>query len=161
VVADLDMPELDGLALQDALGRARVLMPVVFLSGHGTIPSTVRAMQQGAVDFIEKHAPGDRLVGAIERALERDASESDRRGRRADMERRFASLTQRELQVLAEVVRGQMNKQIAATLGISERTVKMHRTSITTKVGVHSTAQLATLAREAGMFDNVAASGGH
>lgn len=160
VVADLDMPGLDGLALQEALVKARIHMPVVFLSGHGNIPSTVRAMQKGAVDFIEKHAPGERLLGAIHEALERDAAEADRRGRRADLGRRFSSLTQRELQVLAEVVRGRLNKQIAATLGISERTVKMHRTSITTKVGVHSTAQLATLAREAEVFDDAVIAGG-
>jgi FixJ family two-component response regulator len=156
VVADLDMPGLDGLALQEALGLARIFMPVVFLSGHGNISSTVRAMQKGAVDFIEKHAPGEQLLGAIRRALELDCAEAGRRGRLADLGRRFSTLTQRELQVLAEVVRGRLNKQIAATLGISERTVKMHRTSITTKVGVHSAAQLATLAREAGVFEGTA-----
>lgn len=152
VVADLEMPGLDGLALQHELAAAGVLMPVVFLSGRGDIPRTVKAMQEGAVDFIEKHAPAEQLVAAIRRALDRDAEESMRRTRLGAVSQRFASLTRREMEVLAEVVRGRMNKQIAATLGISERTVKMHRTSITTKVGVHSAAQLATLAREAGLF---------
>jgi FixJ family two-component response regulator len=109
-------------------------------------------MQAGAVDFIEKSAPREMLVEAVRRALARDAAESERRAGTAALQRRFARLTQREREVLGEVVRGSMNKQIAATLGISERTVKMHRTSITTKVGVHSAAQLATLAREAGLF---------
>jgi FixJ family two-component response regulator len=158
VVADLEMPELDGLQLQAALARGGILMPVVFLSGRGDIPHTVQAMREGAVDFIEKHASGDQLVAAIRRALERDAAESAERGRQGELARRFASLTPRELEVLAEVIDGLLNKQIAAKLGICERTVKMHRTSITTKVGVHSAARLATLAREAGLF-GLAASG--
>jgi len=153
VVADLEMPGLDGLALQKALADAGIFMPVVFLSGRGDIPRTVRAMQEGAVDFLEKHAPADELVAAIRRALARDAEENAARAHLGAVSKRFANLTQRELEVLAEVVRGRMNKQIAASLGISERTVKMHRTSITTKVGVHSAAQLATLAREAGLFE--------
>lgn len=157
VVADLEMPGLDGLALQHELARAGVLMPVVFLSGRGDIPRTVKAMQEGAVDFIEKHAPGAQLVAAVRSALDRDADESAQRARLGAVSKRFASLTKRELEVLCEVVRGLMNKQIAAKLGISERTVKMHRTAITTKVGVHSAAQLATLAREAGLFDPPAA----
>lgn len=153
VVADLEMPELDGLALQHELANAGVLMPVVFLSGRGDIPRTVRAMQEGAVDFLEKHAPGEQLVAAVRRALARDALESEQRARLGEVSQRFESLTKRELEVLREVVHGLMNKQIAAKLGISERTVKMHRTAITTKVGVHSAAQLATLAREAGLFE--------
>ena len=153
VVADLEMPGLDGLALQHELASAGVLMPVVFLSARGDIPRTVRAMQEGAVDFLEKHAPGAQLVDAIRRALVRDDNESEQRDRLGAVAQRFATLTNRELEVLREVVRGLMNKQIAAKLGISERTVKMHRTAVTTKVGVHSAAQLATLAREAGLFE--------
>ncbi len=153
VVADLEMPGLDGLALQHELANTGVLMPVVFLSARGDIPRTVRARQEGAVDFLEKHAPGAQLVDAIRRALVRDAFESEQRARLGAVAQRFESLTNRELEVLREVVRGLMNKQIAAKLDISERTVKMHRTAITTKVGVHSAAQLATLAREAGLFD--------
>jgi FixJ family two-component response regulator len=152
VVADLDMPELDGLQLQAALVRADILMPVVFLSGRGDIPHTVQAMREGAVDFIEKHAPGEQLVAAVRRALDRDAAENDARGRQGELASRFAKLTPRELEVLGEVINGLLNKQIAAKLGISERTVKMHRTALTTKVGVHSAARLATMAREAGLF---------
>jgi two-component system response regulator FixJ len=158
VVADLDMPELDGLQLQAALARGGILMPVVFLSGRGDIPHTVQAMREGAVDFIEKHAPGDQLVAAIRRAFAQDTADRDERQRRSELARRFESLTPRELEVLAEVIDGLLNKQIAAKLGICERTVKMHRTSITTKVGVHSAARLSTLAREAGLF-GLAASG--
>jgi FixJ family two-component response regulator len=153
VVADLHMPGMDGLELQATLSRCDVLMPLVFLSGQGDIPSTVRAMQGGAVDFIEKLAPRDQLFAAIRRALERDAAEHEQRARALELRQRFDGLSRREQEVLREVLRGQMNKQIAATLGISERTVKLHRTSIKAKIGVHSAARLATLARDAGWTD--------
>src|SRR6188508_280382 len=93
VVADLEMPGLDGLALQAEMVRAGVLMPVVFLSGHGDIPRTVRAMQKGAVDFVEKTAPKHKLLDAVRRALARDVSESDRRLKAAAVRERLASLT--------------------------------------------------------------------
>ncbi len=153
IVADLSMPELDGLQLQAMLAGQGVHMPLVFLSGHGDIPSTVRAMQGGAVDFLEKHAPRERLIAAIRRALGRDASEHEEHTRVADLKRRFGTLSKRELEVLREVLRGQLNKQVAATLGISERTVKLHRRSIKSKIGVHTAARLAALARDAGLTD--------
>jgi FixJ family two-component response regulator len=153
IVADLNMPGMNGLELQAALSTRRIQMPLVFLSGQGDIPSTVRAMQGGAVDFIEKLAPREQLFAAIRRALERDAAEHEQRARLSDLKRRFEALSNREQQVLREVLRGQMNKQIAATLGISERTVKLHRTSIKAKIGVHSPARLAALARDAGWTD--------
>lgn len=156
IVVDLSMPEIDGLELQAALSRAGIGMPVLFLSGRGDIPSTVRAMKGGAIDFLEKHAPREKLLAAIRRALERDTAESARRAAQADLRRRFEALTKREVEVLQEVVRGRMNKQIAATLGISERTVKLHRTAIKSKIGVQSSARLATLARDAGLFEDAA-----
>lgn len=145
IVADLRMPGMDGLGLQAALAEAECRMPVIFLTGVGDITSTVRAMRGGAVDFLEKRAPKMALLEAIRRALDQFA-------RRDALASRIATLTRREREVLGEVVLGRMNKQIAAKLGITERTVKMHRTSITTKVGVHSTAQLTTLAHEAGLL---------
>ena len=153
VVADLSMPDMDGLALQAALARTGVCLPFLFLSGHADIPSTVRAMQGGALDFLEKNAPREHLVAAIRRALARDGIEHDARERLVELRRRFDGLSRRELEVLREVLRGQMNKQIAASLGISERTVKLHRTSIKAKIGVNSAARLATLARDAGFSD--------
>ena len=152
VVADLNMPEIDGLELQARLARDGSSMPVVFLSGQGDIPSTVRAMREGAVDFLEKHAPKEQLLAAIEAALARDAADHSQRKQLEDLRGRFDRLTEREREVLSYVVAGRMNKEIAAALGIHERTVKLHRTAITTKVGVQSTAQLATLVREAGIF---------
>jgi FixJ family two-component response regulator len=153
VVADLQMPGLSGLELQEALARSCAPLPMVFLTGHGDIPSTVRAMRLGAVDFLEKRAPDQQLIAAVIRALERDVEECAARARREKVRRRFAALTQREREVLRHVVSGRMNKQIGAALGIHERTVKLHRTAITRKVGVHSVAELTTMTREADLFE--------
>jgi len=152
VLADLRLPELNGLELQQELGRAGVALPFVFLTGYGDVPTAVSAMRQGAVDFLDKCAPQETLIAAIERALKRDASEREARARQERLSRRFAALTAREWEVLRHVVNGRMNKQISADLGIHERTVKLHRTAITTKVGVRSVAELTTLAREAGVL---------
>lgn len=151
VIADLVMPEVGGLELQQLLTRQGVLMPVVFLTGHGNIPSSVQAMRGGAIDFIEKLAPKEELTAAITRALERDAEVHLARAKLAERRRRFAMLTEREREVLGLVVRGQRNKQIAGTLGVTERTVKHYRGVISTKLGVHSVAQLAILASEASL----------
>jgi FixJ family two-component response regulator len=157
VVADLDMPAINGLDLQDRLADRGVAMPVVFLTGHGDIPSSVRAMRQGAVDFLEKVASQEQLMAAIARALAHDAQMHAERVKLEERRRRFASLTEREREVLALVVRGKINKQIAATLGIHERTVKLHRTAITGKLGVRAAAQLAVLVSEARLFETQAA----
>jgi FixJ family two-component response regulator len=149
VVADLVVPEVNGLQLQALLTDRGVMMPVVFLTGHGDIPSSVQAMRRGAVDFLEKLAPREQLIGAIARALERDAEAQVARARREERRRRFDTLTEREREILAQVVRGERNKQIAGRLGVTERTVKLHRAAISTKLGVHSVAQLAILASEA------------
>jgi FixJ family two-component response regulator len=149
VIADLVMPEVSGLELQSVLTERGVLMPVVFLTGHGDIPSTVLAMRSGAVDFLEKVAPKEKLMAAIVRALERDAEAQVERTKLAERRHRFAALTEREREVLVHVVRGERNKQIAGDLGVTERTVKLHRAAIIDKLGVHSVAQLALLASEA------------
>lgn len=152
VLADLRMPGLDGLHLQELLAGSPDPLPVVFLSGHADIPSTVRAMKQGAEDFLTKRAPKEDLLAAVHRALERGANERRKRDRKSDLQRRLSALTPRERQVLAGVVEGKLNKQIAADLGIHERTVKLHRTSITTKLDVHSVAELTRLVQEAGLL---------
>jgi FixJ family two-component response regulator len=153
VVADLEMPELSGLELQSELAHSGVTMPMIFLTGHGDIRATVRAMRGGASDFIEKRAPKDQVIDAIRAALAADAAQHEARLRSRELCGRFTRLTLREREVLHHVVLGRMNKEIAATLGINERTVKLHRTAITTKVGVHSVAQLALLTRDSGLFD--------
>jgi FixJ family two-component response regulator len=152
VVADLQMPGINGLDLQSALARGDNPPPLLFLTGHGDIPSTVRAMRGGAVDFLEKRAPKKELLEAVRRALDRDARERQDRVRRRELRARFDALSIRELEVLSHVVQGRLNKQIAGDLGIHERTVKLHRTSITRKLHVQSVAELTLLAQEAGIF---------
>jgi FixJ family two-component response regulator len=152
VVADLQMPEMNGLDLQTALARTGNPLPILFLTGHGDIPSTVRAMRDGAEDFLEKRAPKAKLLDAVKRALARDARERGERARQREVRVLFAALSDRELEVLGHVVQGRLNKQIADALGIHERTVKLHRTAITTKLGVPSVAELTRLAQEAGIF---------
>ncbi len=148
VVADLRMPGQSGLDLQDALAKAGCPMPVVFLTGHGDIPASVRAMRHGAEDFLTKRAPKDQLLAAVQRALERGARESVQHQRLRELRDRLDQLTPREREVLDLVVRGKMNKEIADALAIHERTVKLHRTSITSKLQVHSVAELTRLVLE-------------
>jgi FixJ family two-component response regulator len=149
VVADLQMPGVSGLDLQAALAGSDNPLPVLFLTGHGDIPTSVHAMRLGAEDFLTKRAPRQALLDAVSRALARDARERAERTRVQQARARFDTLTGREREVLAHVLRGQLNKQIAADLGIHERTVKLHRTAITTKVGVQSVAELTQLWAEA------------
>jgi FixJ family two-component response regulator len=152
VLADLQMPGMNGLDLQSALAQLRNPPPILFLTGHGDIPSSVRAMRGGAEDFLEKCAPKEKLLDAVSRALARDAQEREERARQQQLRARFDMLTKREVEVLSHVVHGRLNKQIAGDLGIHERTVKLHRTAITTKLGVQSVAEITRLTDEAGLF---------
>ena len=152
VLADLHMPGINGLELQAELAAAANPIPIVFLTGDGDIASSVRAMRGGAEDFLEKRAPKAHLLDAVARALARDARDREARVRRQNLRTRFQPLTHRELEVLAHVVRGRLNKQIAGDLNIHERTVKLHRTAITTKLGVQTVAELTRLVDEAGIL---------
>jgi two-component system response regulator FixJ len=150
VITDLRMPGMDGMALQQALQKAGSPLPVLFLTGHGDIPITVQAMRRGAEDFLTKHAPKEELLAAVTRAFHRYENARAERARLEALRRPFELLTEREREVLRHVLLGKLNKQIAADLGIHERTVKLHRTSLTTKLGVHSVAELTRLAQAAG-----------
>ena len=141
------------MELQEHLVGAGIVMPIIFLTGEGDIPTTVRAMRRGAEDFLTKRGPGSELLAAIDRALAREARERRRQDRLNELRRRFATLSEREMEVLGHVVRGQLNKQIAAALGINERTVKLHRTNITRKLQMQSVAELTRSAKEAGLFE--------
>lgn len=152
VIVDLQMPGMDGMALQKALQQTGNPLPVIFLTSHGDIPTAVQAMQGGAEDFITKHAPKTALMAAVKRALARNELDRAQRARLETLRQRFEQLTDREREVLRHVVQGKLNKQIAADLGIHERTVKLHRTGITTKLGVHSVAELTRLVQEAGII---------
>jgi two-component system response regulator FixJ len=150
VVVDLRMPDVDGLALQAALAGSPHPLPLLFLTGHAETAATVRAMRAGAEDFLEKRAPQGQLLEAVRRALDRDAQERAARRRRQELRSRFDTLTAREREVLGHVLQGRLNKQIAADLGIHERTVKIHRKSLMTKLDVRSVAALVRLVPEAG-----------
>jgi two-component system, LuxR family, response regulator FixJ len=151
VIADLRMPGMDGLDLQQALLRQANALPVIFLTGEGDIPTTVRAMRHGAEDFLTKQAAKEDLLAAVDRAIARDARQRAEGARLRERRARLATLSQRERDVLEHVVRGRLNKQIAADLGIAERTVKLHRTAITTKLQVRSVAELTLLVQDLGL----------
>lgn len=150
VVTDLNMPRRSGFDLQSALAVSDNPLPAVFVTGQGDIPSSVRAMRAGAEDFLTKRSPKAQLLSAVDRALQRDAAERAERAVHSRVRNRLEALTARERQVLDGVARGLLNKQIAEELGIAERTVKHHRTTLTQKLGVHSAAELALLVRDAG-----------
>jgi FixJ family two-component response regulator len=151
VVLDVSMPGLDGLELQRALTAAGSHRPVIFLTGKGSIPMSVRAMRAGAIDFLTKPISDKELLAAIARAEEQDI-----KSRRADAEllsihAKIASLTPRERQVLTHVVAGRLNKQIAGDLGTVEKTIKVHRSRMMEKLGVRTVADLVRLAEKAGI----------
>lgn len=141
-VLDLQMSGPSGLELQEALAQAEEPLPVIFLTAHGDVSSSVRAMKGGAVDFLTKPVQGDELIEAVERALTRGAAERQTRLQKREWRARYESLTPRECEVFALVVGGRPNKQIADVLGISERTVKEHRGRVMHKMGVQSPAEL-------------------
>jgi FixJ family two-component response regulator len=150
-VLDLAMPGLDGLQLQEALAAAGAQRPVIFLTGKGDIPTTVRAMKAGAVDFLTKNAPKDDLLQAIARAEELDVRIRQVHAELVAIQTKIAALTPREREVLTHVVAGRLNKQIAGDLGTAEKTVKFHRGHLMKKLGVCTVADLVRLAEKGGI----------
>ena len=148
LLLDLCMPGPTGLELQTMLAGREDAHPVIFLSGYGDVPTTVRAMQGGAIDFLTKPVSTATLLAAIGRALERDLERQARVERAADLRARYASLTPREREVMAGVVAGQLNKQICQALDAAERTIKTHRSRVMGKMRVRSVADLVRLAEE-------------
>ncbi len=146
VLLDIRMPGPSGLELQAALQSRGVALPVVFLTGHGDVASSVRAMKAGAVDFLAKPVKRETLLDALKRALARDADQRAARDEEDRLRARFASLTPREREVFDRIVAGRLNKQIADDLGIAERTVKAQRAQVMAKLGVGSAAELGALA---------------
>jgi FixJ family two-component response regulator len=151
LVLDLRMPGMSGLDLQRTLVERQIGLPIIFMSAHGDVPSSVRAMKAGAVDFLEKPFSEQALLDAVHAALRWDAQMRTARSRRDDVLRRVESLTPREREVFALVVVGRMSKEIAVELAISEVTVKVHRGRVMTKMGADSVAELVHLAQAAGM----------
>lgn len=150
VLADLRMPHMSGLELQAALVRSGHPLPVIFLTAHGDIPTSVHAMKGGAEDFLTKPVQKDRLLTAVQRALAQDAATFRQDARRRELKRQFDILTPREREVLALVITGKLNKEIAGELGAAEGTIKAHRASIMEKFQVHSPVELGRLTQELG-----------
>jgi len=151
LILDLAMPGMSGLELQRALARVGRPRPIVFLSGQGDIPKSVRAMKEGAVNFLTKPVDARELFAAVEEALLRDATERTAWVAKHGVVQRVATLTPRERQVLGQLVSGKINKQIAAALGTAEKTVKVHRSRVMRKMRARSIAELVKLASLAGI----------
>ena len=142
LVLDVAMPELDGLELQKRMSKLGLRLPIVFLTGHGDIPMSVQAIKRGAVDFLTKPVNEDTLIQAVRAALEIAAIRREEQTATADLAARHARLTPREREVMALVVTGKLNKQIAADLGTGEQNIKIHRGRVMAKLGVESLADL-------------------
>jgi FixJ family two-component response regulator len=153
LVLDVRLPGASGLSFQEELPRAGVDLPVIFITGHGDIPMTVRAMKAGAVEFLSKPFRDQELLDAIDAAIERHRAQRRETALVAQLRQRYAALTQREREVMALVSAGRVNKQIAAELGISEATVKVHRGQIMRKMQTTSLAQLVRIADTLGLSD--------
>ena len=151
VLADLQMPKQSGFDLQESLAKSKNPLPVVFVTGKGDIPTSVRAMRAGAEDFLTKRAATADLVAAIERAIARDARERAERMRAAEARKKLALLSDRELQMLFGIAKGMQNRDMAEAYGISERTVKYHRTMLTRRLNIFASVDLTRLVQEAGI----------
>jgi FixJ family two-component response regulator len=148
LVLDVRMPGANGLEFQQQLAAAGIEIPIIFITGHGDIPMSVKAMKAGAVEFLVKPFENDELLAAIRQAVERDAKARQHRSERAELQKRYDSLTAREREVLALVTAGMLNKQIAAKLGNSEITVKIQRGSGMRKMKADSVASLVKMLEE-------------
>src|SRR5207253_2308739 len=156
LVLDIRLPGISGLDFQRELAQANIHIPIIFITAHGDIPMTVRAMKAGAVEFLTKPFRDQDLLDAIQIALERDRARRQQEAEIATLRERFESLTPREREVLPLVVSGMLNKQIAAEIGTSETTVKVHRGQLMRKMGADSLADLVRMAERMGISSKAA-----
>ena len=151
IVLDVRMQAMDGMTLQQQLAKEVCPLPIVFLTGHGDIPMSVEAMKRGAEDFLTKPVDEGQLLAAVQRALERNRHRQAARKEETTIRRRVDQLSAREFEVMRLLLTGALNKQIAAHLGIVEKTVKVHRAHVFEKMGVHSIAELVRLCNRIGV----------
>jgi FixJ family two-component response regulator len=160
LITDVAMPSLSGLELQNELSESGCTRPIVFITGQGDIPMSVRAMRAGAVTFLPKPVTLADLSAAVQEAIAKDAAIRESSKRRATLDQRLNALTPREREVLTHVVNGKMNKQIAASLGAAEKTVKVHRGRLMRKMHVRSVAELVLITAQLSNTDNQESSDG-
>src|SRR4051812_24026601 len=151
IILDVRLPGLSGLDLQARLAKRDAPLPIIFLTGHAEVPDSVRAIQSGAVDFLVKPVEGKILLSAVTKALEQNREDRTARARRQEIVAKYERLTEREKEVFEHLVRGQLNKQVAADLHISERTIKQHRARIYSKLDTDSMAGLVLIAVDLGI----------
>jgi FixJ family two-component response regulator len=152
VVLDIRMPGLSGLDLQHELKALAPALPIVFITGHGDVPTSVRAMKDGAVDFLTKPVDDKDLLSVVAHSVARNLEARARHAELRELQRRAETLTPRELEVMRLVVQGRLNKQTAAELGTVEKTIKVHRARVIQKMGVESLAELVRVAEKLGVF---------
>ena len=155
LVLDVRLPHLSGLDLQRELAKTDVSIPIIFITAHGDIPMTVQAMKGGATEFLTKPFREQDLLDAIQRAINSDRSARLQRANLADLRRRYHSLTAREREVMAHVVKGMLNKQVADELGTTEKTIKVHRGHVMQKMGMTSFADLVRAAEKLGILGHM------
>jgi len=151
ILLDLRLPGMSGLVVQQELAAAGIALPVIFMSGYADVPTTVRAMKAGAVEFLTKPFNEQELLDAVHAAIERDSARRRDAGHTAELHTRFSTLSPREREVMALVAAGRANKQIAAELGVSEVTVKVHRGQVMRKMVARSVADLVRMADQLGV----------
>ena len=154
LVLDVRLPDLNGLDLQNELNKEKAILPIVFITGHGNVPMSVKAMKSGAVDFLSKPVHDADLLRAVEQGLARAAYEGSQRDETDSIRARIDTLTPREKEVMTLVVKGWLNKQIAFELGTVEKTIKVHRARVMDKMNVNSLAELVRLAARVGIGQN-------
>ena len=152
LVLDIRMPGMSGIELQEALAAKGIAIPVIFLTGHGNVPMSARAFRKGAVDFIEKPFDGRVLLERIQEAIRLDRSQRETGTRQAEAGARLASLSPREHEVMLLIVAGKVNKEIAAELNLSHRTVEIHRSRVLEKTGAHTQTDLIEIAVASGHY---------
>jgi len=151
IILDIRMPGISGMALQDELNKRDCDLPIIFITGHGDIPTGVQAMKKGAVDFLPKPFDDDQLLDAVRKAIEKSRHIQTARSETNDIRGRLALLTPREREVVPYIIAGFLNKQIAFKLSVAEKTIKVHRARIMEKLGAGSLAGLVRLAEKAGI----------